>query len=186
MSIRERGLTLIELIVFIVVVAIGVVGVLLVMNVTGARSSDPLIRKQALAIAEALLEEAQLMPFTWCDPDDPNVTSATAAVDCTLAEAPGPEAGESRTNPGSPFDNVNDYQGYDSTAAGGIQDITGSAIGGLAGYRAQIDIAPTSLAGTGLTVAPDASQLITVTVTGPGGEAVALQGWRTRHAPRAP
>jgi MSHA pilin protein MshD len=183
---RERGLTLVELIIFIVVVSIGLLGLLLVMNVTTARSSDPLVRKQLLSIAEALLEEVQLMPFTYCDPDDPNATSATAVAGCAVAEALGPEPSEVRTDPGRPFDNVNDYDGYDSANAGGIRDITGNLMGGLGEYRARIQVDQSDLPGTAFTVAAAASQLITVSVTGPGAEEITLQGWRTRHAPRAP
>ena len=80
MCIRERGLTLIEIIVFIVVVGIALTAILLVMNGSAARSSDPLVRKQALAIAEGLLEEVQSMPFTYCDADDAHVASAEQAT----------------------------------------------------------------------------------------------------------
>ena len=34
---------------------------------------DPALRRQALAIAESVLDEVQLMPFTFCDPDDANM-----------------------------------------------------------------------------------------------------------------
>src|SRR5688572_5232749 len=65
-----RGLTLVELILFVLIVSIALLGVLLLLNTATARSSNPLVQKQALAVAEALLEEVQLMPFTYCDPDD--------------------------------------------------------------------------------------------------------------------
>jgi Tfp pilus assembly protein PilV len=71
-----RGLTLVELIVSIMVLAAGVAGVLLTLNVAVRGSADPLIQKQALAIAESLLEEIQLMPYTYCDPDDPGAATA--------------------------------------------------------------------------------------------------------------
>ena len=45
MCIRERGLTLIEIIVFIVVVGIALTAILLVMNGSAARSSDASKRK---------------------------------------------------------------------------------------------------------------------------------------------
>ena len=58
----ERGTSLVELIMFIVIVSVALAGILLVMNVTTRGSVDPLIHKQALAIAESLLEEVELMP----------------------------------------------------------------------------------------------------------------------------
>ena len=63
---RQRGVTLIELIVFIVIVSVGLAGVLTVFNVVVRNSADPLVTKQALAVADALLEEILLKDF--CDP----------------------------------------------------------------------------------------------------------------------
>ena len=53
----QRGLTLIELIVFIVIILVGVAGILSVMNITTRASADPMVRKQSMAFAEAVLEE---------------------------------------------------------------------------------------------------------------------------------
>ena len=47
----QRGFTMIELIVFIVVVSAGIAGILSVMNTTVKSSADPMLRKQAVAIA---------------------------------------------------------------------------------------------------------------------------------------
>jgi MSHA pilin protein MshD len=59
---RERGLSLIELVLFIVIVSVAVTGLLSVMNLTAAHSVDPLARKQALSVAEATLEEIEMVP----------------------------------------------------------------------------------------------------------------------------
>lgn len=64
---RQSGLTLIELIVFIVVIGIGLAGILTVMNVTVRHSADPMVRKQALALANAVMEEIMLKEYA--DPD---------------------------------------------------------------------------------------------------------------------
>lgn len=181
---RQRGLSLIELILFILIVSIALVAILLLMNTTAARSSDPLVRKQVLAIAEALLEEVQLMPFTYCDPDDANVTTATSAAGCaTTPEALGAEPGETRYSTTTPFDNVNDYDGF---AMAGIRDIGGSVIPALSSYGATVTVTPDALPGTGLTVASAESLRIAVTVTGPGNESVTLEGYRTRYGPNSP
>ena len=74
---RQKGITLIELIVFMVIVGVAMTGIISSINFNVRHSADPVVKKQALAIAEALLEEIELMPFTICDPDDPNVTTAT-------------------------------------------------------------------------------------------------------------
>ncbi|MDH4285515.1 MAG: prepilin-type N-terminal cleavage/methylation domain-containing protein [Gallionellaceae bacterium] len=182
---NQRGISLIELIMFIIIVGIALAGVLLVMNRVTASSADPLVRKQALAIAESLLEEVELMPFTFCDPDDINAASAVvaaiAANGCaTTVETLGPEAGEARYSATTPFDNVSDYHGFNSATDGGIKDITGTTITALNGYSASINVSAAALPN----VAAGDALLIAVTVTGPDGLPVIVEGIRTRHAPR--
>lgn len=63
----QGGFTLIELIVFIVVISVGIVGILSVKNVTVKSSADPMVRKQAAALAESILEEIMLKAYD--DPD---------------------------------------------------------------------------------------------------------------------
>ena len=54
---QQRGFTLIELIIFIVVVGAGLAGILSVMNTVVKSSADPMVRKQAIALADSILEE---------------------------------------------------------------------------------------------------------------------------------
>ena len=177
---RARGFTLIELLVFIVVVSAALAGVLQVFVQATAHGADPAVRRQALAIAESLLEEVQLMPFTYCDSEDANVETATSAAGCASgADASGPEAGETRyASP--PFDHVNDYHGY---AMSGIVDITNTAVSGLSGYSASVSVAAAAL--NTITAGSGDALRITVTVTGPGGISIALDGYRSRHAPNS-
>ncbi|MEX0958094.1 MAG: prepilin-type N-terminal cleavage/methylation domain-containing protein [Burkholderiales bacterium] len=173
----SQGFTLIELIMFIVIVGVGVAGILLAYTVTVQKSSDPLVRKQLLAVAEALVAEVQLMPLTYCDPDDADAATATSTADCTVVEGLGPEGGETRYSATTPFDNVSDYHGF---SMAGIRDITNTPIGGLSGYGASVSL---TQGGLGLPAA-DVLQ-ITVTVTAPGGDLIVLDGYRTRYAPTA-
>ena len=76
---EQRGLSMIELMVFIVIVGIAVTGVLSVYS-SFAPSVDPMVRKQALAVAESLLEEVLSKPYTYCDPDDAQADTATSAT----------------------------------------------------------------------------------------------------------
>jgi MSHA pilin protein MshD len=177
---RSAGLTLVELVIAIVVISVGVAGVLAAFSQAVRGSAQPFVAKQALAIAEALLEEVQLAGFTFCHSTDPQYAAdptfqAASAADCTagFAEASGPEAGEAR-----PFDNVNDYDGLNLAA---ITDVAGVAVPGTAGYTAAIAAVPTALNA----IAAAESLQITVAVTAPNGETYALQGFRTRHSPNA-
>jgi MSHA pilin protein MshD len=184
---RSRGVTLVELIVFIVIVSVAVAGVLTALDIANRSSTDPMIQKQALAIAEALLEEVQLQPFTYCDPNDPNAATALSAAGCTGGAGGandenklplGPEAGETRTG-ATPFDNVSDYNGF--SIGPGITDLSGTVLPDLDAYSASVAVANQALGAV-----PSADGLlITVTVTGPSDTTVVLHGYRVRYAPNA-
>jgi len=186
---KQRGISLIELIMFIVIVSVALAGILLVMNTVTRSSADPLIRKQALAIAESLLEEIELMPFTFCDPDDP-AAGLDTTVDTTACTTPaggeviGPEGAEGRYAPPQ-FDNVSDYDGF-GMAAGTLLDITGAAVG-PAGYLVAVAVANNGMPAVGAfpAIAAVEALLITVTVTGPDGVPVVVEGMRTRYSPRS-
>jgi MSHA pilin protein MshD len=189
----QAGISLIELIMFIVIVSVGVAGILSVLNVTTQKSTDPQIRKQMLAVAEALLEEVQSKPFTYCDPNDPQAATAQSAAvgpnDCKIkVEALGPElafsdpgpivyqaSNETRTSTDSPFDNVNDYNGLSLAPA---SDINGNSI---IGYSAAVSVTQEQLEAS---VPLAASLRITVTVTH-GGASLSLSGYRLRYAPKS-
>jgi MSHA pilin protein MshD len=176
-----HGLTLIELLVFIVVVGMGLAAVLIAINTGVSKSADPMIRKQALAAAESLLEEVALQPFTFCDPRDSNVTSATSAAGCnqpsySMDNPANWGAGKSRYGP-TFFDNVADYNNF--SMAGTLQDLFQQASSRLTGYGASINV---TQVGSQWSL-PNADVLrIDVTVTGQG-QTVTLSGFRFRHSP---
>lgn len=109
----NKGATLVELVITIVVISIALVGILSVVNLTARHSVDPVVRQQAIAIAESYLEEILLLPVI--DPDGSNV-------------------GETRAT----FDNVADYNGLNDAVA---TDQNGNAIAGLANYSVTVAIA---------------------------------------------
>jgi MSHA pilin protein MshD len=177
----QRGASLVEVIVFIVVVSIAAGAVLGALQWSIRASPDPVIRKQMLAIAESLLDEISQAPFTWCDPTDANVATATSAAGCaSLAEAIGPEPGESRYSTGSPFNNVNDYDGF---SMAGIRNVVNDPIAGLEAYSASTAVQPATLADAAGAAAP--ALRIIVTVTGPANGQLVMEALRTRHAPNA-
>jgi MSHA pilin protein MshD len=182
---RERGLSFVELLLFIIIISVCLAGVLAAINMGALHSADPMIRKQALAAAESLLEEIELQPFTYCDPDDPSApTAVSSAVGPTGCSAAGYSmdntanwgAGETRYGPVF-FDNVADYQNF--SMAGTLNDIFQQASSSLSGYSASANVTQVG-AGFGL---PNADVLrIDVTVTG-SGNTVTLTGFRFRHSP---
>jgi len=159
--VQPRGFSLVELIVFIVIVSIALAGVLSVMNLTTKHSADPLVRKQAIAVADSLLEEIELQNFA--------VTSAPVAP--TQANRP-------------LFDDIGDYNNFSTT---GIYYFDSNVlIPGLTGYNvASVTVANADLgpAGNVITAASGDAKLITVTVTGPDNTSITLSGYRTAYGP---
>ena len=113
---RHEGFTLIEVVIFIVVVSAGVAGILAVSNTVVKSSADPMVRKQAVAVAESMLEEIVLKEYA-------NPVGGYTGVDRAQ------------------FDDVDDYAGYATT---GIQDVSGSAVAGLERYNVAVAVAATT------------------------------------------
>ena len=106
---NAHGFTLIELIVSMVVLSVALVGVLSVINYTTAHSADPVLRQQAIAIAEAYMEEITLKSYA--DPD----ADGEASRDL--------------------FDDVDDYNNLPDTD---VRGPTGNAISGLTAYSVSV------------------------------------------------
>jgi MSHA pilin protein MshD len=116
---NNRGFTLVELIISMVVVSIALGGVLMVMNYTVRHSADPMLQRQAVAIAETYMEEVLLHAYS-----DPDGTSGEALRRL--------------------FDDVDDYDGLTDA---GARDQNGNAITGLEAYTVTVDITGSSLNG---------------------------------------
>jgi MSHA pilin protein MshD len=192
---RQRGVTLIELIVFIVIVSVAVVGVLQALRMSSANSADPLRRKQALMIAESLLEEVQLAKFTYCDPtsdnaDDPDVdNSAKCTVPERFGQGGGVGAALEPVGP-RPFDNVNDYVSAANVPeaafdAGGVLSDASGAPMGLPGFTVRLTIVPEALHSIPSGNTPtDVGDVLRISVAvSYDNQTVVLDGYRTRYAP---
>lgn len=198
---RQRGLTLIELIIFMVIISVALAAVLQLLNLSTKFSVDPLRRKQALLLAEGLLEEVQLAGFTYCDPSDPKSETATAATaaQCDILENVGHTGGESGNT--RPFDNVNDYvtayaspQSTEFNKGTGaiLYDAAGNVLAGsssvLPGYSATLSIVATdTLNDITSTAAPAGNNVLRITVSVTYGtnatDVVVMDGYRTRYSP---
>jgi len=134
-----------------------------------------------------LLEEIESKPFTWCDPDDANVTTASdsfvGANGCaTTVQDLSPTAGDNRYSQITPFDNVGDYNNFKMVGirAPTDQNVT---LDGLGGYTAQVRITP---AGAALGLPDSAVLRIDVNVSISGQPDIMLTGYRYRYAPNVP
>lgn len=119
MSSRKRrcaGFTLIEMIMAIIILSVGLAGVLSAFSVVVRSSSDPLIHKQMLALAEEMTEEVTLKPYA-AGPGTIDVCNRSAA------------------------DDIMDYNGYNQS----VCSVDGVAIPTLAGYTVAVAVVPTAL-----------------------------------------
>jgi MSHA pilin protein MshD len=158
----QRGLTLIELVIFIVIILVGLAGVLTVLDTTVRGSADPVVRKQALALAEAMLEEVLAKEFQ-NDPTGNN--AATPALGCTPTTAP-------RCALNTPIDrvNYNDVDDYNTWSQPGNVSAIGAAPAALARYQVNVAVAAWVLNG-------ETGKRVTVSVVS-GTETVTLEGFR--------
>jgi MSHA pilin protein MshD len=114
---RQAGTTLIELVIAIVIVSIAVSAVLMVFSMNVGQSADPMIRYQAVAIAEAYLEEISLKAF---------------------ADPGGGDGEANRTL----YDDVDDYHGLVDVGARNQFD---AALPGLGDYTVSVTVTQSAL-----------------------------------------
>lgn len=149
-----RGFTLAEMVLLIVVVSVGLAGIALSLQQAAFGSSDPVVEKQVVAIAESLMEEILLLPY----------------------QTPAGETAQPFSGGGtrSTFNSVDDWNTFTTT---GIQDIEGTAIPSLSLYN----ISPVSVSVT--TLNGQTAKLVSVTVTGPGNHQFKLDGYKLNYIP---
>ena len=119
----QRAFTLLEILITVVVLAVAASTLIGVYSNLVARSADPVIQEQALAIAEAYMEEIRLKPYV--DPD------------------PVPDVGETNR---TLFDDVEDYDGLINND--GARDQNGALILGLEDYDVEVRVNSQSIVGS--------------------------------------
>lgn len=165
----QRGFTLIEMIVAIVVLSVGLAGVLAAYTASIRGSSNALVNKQMLAIAEGMMEEIQLKPFA-INPAGGGAVGGV--VNCGTA-------GASR----DAFDDVRDYNGYQTSNP---CNVAGGVIPGLVTnppYAVAVTVGPlgaADLAAFGGIPAADILQIV-VTVNR-AQQFIVLTGYRINYA----
>lgn len=156
----QSGMTLVELVITIVIIGIASAALFSAMAAITGRSADPMLRQQSLAIAEAYMEEITLQAF-------PASTTCAASNDGAGRES---------------FDDVCDYNGLFYSAPPNTTFAPRNAVSavplvGLSAYQVRVQIEAQALNGIS---SADALRIL-VTVTDPGGQVLALTGYRARY-----
>jgi len=147
---RNAGVTLVELIVALVIMGVALAGMVAVYTATTRSSVDPVIAQQMQAIADNMMEEILMKPY-----------------------AKGPGTG-TRSN----FDDVRDYDGYDSQTQG-IPDVEGNVIPGLERYKVRVDVLDNKVPLANVPAADTLRIDVTVTLIADPNTKIVLTGWRT-------
>ena len=117
---RQRGVTLIELVISLVIIGVGLASIILAFGTAGVAAARPDRTVQAVAIAEAYLEEISLQPFV--DPD--GVTEGSRDL----------------------FDDIFDYHGLSESPPRDQDDVP---LPGLAPYQVDVSVLNTAALGPG-------------------------------------
>ena len=158
----QQGVSLIEAVLFIVIVSVALVVVLKAFDISNQGSADPLLRRQALAIAQAMLDEISAKEF------------GSVATDVT---ADGYTAGPINSATRANADDIDDYDGYDQT---GITTLNNAPLNDLDNYHVHVDVDPITAGELGSVPVADAYR-ITVSVTDPSGAQLVLAGYRADY-----
>ena len=149
---NQKGVTLVELIISIAIITVALFAILSVYQVSVNNSADPVTRRQAVLVAESVLEEVLGKPFVK-----------------PVGGFAGPFTSANRES----FDTITDYNGLSIV---GVKNIQGVAVPGLENYNVTVLIENKAFG-----VIPIADSLwATVTVVGPNDTFV-LKGYRAKY-----
>ncbi len=204
----QRGISLIELVIFIVIVSVALTAIILVYINTTRYSADPMLRIRSVELAQSTLEEILLKKYdentpagggcvrfpagnSRCPAGKPDASAQTAA-------SFGSEAGETRAT----YNDVDDYHNLlycgqnvapadtacPALTCSTMLDESGSDISAeYAGFSVCIQLGFAGGAGaeinnvspgTGTTVADNDAKRISVTVTDPVNSRISLSAYR--------
>jgi MSHA pilin protein MshD len=156
---RTQGFSLVEVVLFILVVSVALVAVLNAFNLANVGSADPMLRRQSLAIGQALLEEISFKPFGNAATDDPGQGGFA-----------GPYTSANRAR----FDDMDDYNGF---TLNGIRTLDNVEVSGLTLYQVSVAVVNAAFGNV-----PDThGKRVTVTVTDPANNTLVLETYRADY-----
>ncbi len=148
----SKGVTLIELIISIVIISIAITGIMMLFAGTMKTSADPMIRAQALAIAQSYMDEILRQPYS----------------------------GDGVTTGRVNYNEVEDYNAI--IAGSAIEDQFGNTINSLSAYKIEVTVRLCNASLCDNPFSSVNVKKITVSVTHPAlGSSIPLVAYRTDY-----
>ena len=161
---RQKGMTLVEMVISIVLVSIAMTAMLSAFSTSMGRSADPLWKTKSLKLAQAYLDEILSKKY---DHDTP-LGGIPAATGASVCGSLGPDGSEDRDD----FDDVDDYNGLSDKPP---KLVTNTDMTGYAEYTVQVAVV---CAGGDVGVSASNAKRITVTVISPNNTSMPFSVYR--------
>ncbi len=166
---RQKGVTLIELVISIVILSIALVAVMNSFSVSMKHSADPLWRNKTLKLAQLYLDEILSKNYDHATP-----VGGVPPVAAPLCTGLGPETGETRAT----FNDVDDYHNYGITDPSDARptSLTTALHASYDNYTATVTVScdGTTVGASG----NNHAKKITLTITPPGQSAVVFAAYK--------
>lgn len=173
---RERGITLIEVIVVIVVLGIALTAITNFLGLNTQRGADTYDETKAIELAQSYLGEIKAKRYDENSPVGgvPPCDGFSGGSACTadIDSALGPDSGESAR---VLFDDVDDFDDLDEGSGSGnpLLDAEGNSRTGYQSFRVQVQVTYSGASAPRSGSTSDSKKVI-LTVTQPNGEALAF------------
>lgn len=165
----QTGFTLIETIIVIVLVGAMMAGMTtLFMNNVG-NSHRPYLRQKALSVANAFMDEIQRKRWNEATPLGGGCVNTGASCPAGPAVVAVGTDGDGRDN----FDDIDDYHGLNQSPP---QDSSATNMPDYSGYTVSVSVVQPAASWNGVPAAD--VRLITVNVTSPSNETIAISSYR--------
>ena len=155
---RQKGTTLIELVMTIVIISVAIAGVVGAFSLIAGRSADPLNQTRAVALSQLYMDEILAKQFA---DKSPVGGGAVSGIETDCLEADIGVDGESR----STFNDVDDYDILDNDPPQSLYSEE-DPLGGYSNFRVSVSV---QCAGTEVDLADYQAKRIDITITDPSG-----------------
>jgi len=161
---RQRGTTLIELVMTIVIISVAIAGVVGAFSLIAGRSADPLNQSRAVALAQLYMDEIIAKQFA------DESAAGGGAVNATKANCSNTVVDDERR---STFNDVSDYNGLDNKPP---QNSEEDPLNGYSNFQVAISV---QCAGEEVGFAQDhQAKRINITITDPSGNHYLFSAYR--------